>query len=602
MRRTVRPPSPRDLRAALVPAVLCLSLGACGGPEAARPEASSDAATARPGEIFTDVAAASGLDFVHFNGMSGGYYTAEVTNAGCGVIDYDGDGDYDLYLPQGRMLPADLPLSRAEFPPPERMVPLVDRLYRNDLAPGADGEPRLHFTDVTAAAGLHLDGYGMGVASGDYDDDGRPDLYVTNLEHNVLLHNQGDGTFRDVTAASGTDDDRWSVPAVFFDYDGDGWLDLFVGNYVDFRFSDDKTCFRVTGARDYCGPLAYREVADRLFHNRGDGTFATVTREAGLTAAFGSALGAVSADFDGDGRPDLYVANDGRPNQLWINQGDGTFVDQGLLSGAAVNAEGFAEASMGVEADDLDDDGDQDLFMAHLLGETNTTYLNEGDAMFGDRSVATGLGPASKWATAFGAVSIDYDNDGLLDLATFNGEVRIIEEQARKKVPFPLRMPNQLFHNLGGGRFEEVSKQAGASFQELEVSRGAAAVDVDNDGDLDILLLNNNGPARLLRNNVGQRHHWLGLRMVGGAGPRDMLGTVVTLERPGAPSLVRRAHTDGSFASSRDPRVLFGLGAATAVGRVLARWPDGRVEAWTGLPVDRYTTLREGSGTAVTAP
>jgi hypothetical protein len=471
------------------------------------------------------------------------------------------------------------------------MLPLSDRLYRNDL--GADG--RIRLTDVTAAAGLAGEnGYGMGVASGDYDDDGWIDLYVTNLEENALLHNQGDGTFRDATAEMGAGDDRWSLPASFFDFDADGRLDLFVGNYVTFSFADERTCFRVTGSRDYCGPLAYREVADRLFHNRGD-RFAVVTHEAGLNAAFGSGMGSVAVDVDDDGHVDLYVGNDGRPNQMWMNQGDGTFVDEALLRGTAVNGAGFPEASMGVIAEDLDADGDADLFMAHLNGETNTLYLNDG-GMFVDRSAASGLGPPSKWATAFGVVALDYDNDGLLDLATFNGEVRVIQQQAEEGVQYPLRQKNQLFRNLGGGRFEEVSQIAGESFALLEVSRGAARGDIDNDGDHDILLLNSNGPARLLRNDVGQRRHWVGLRMVGGAGPRDMLGTVVTLYRDGSPPLVRRVHTDGSYGSAHDPRVLFGLGDSPRFDRVRARWPSGRVEEWDDLPADRYTTLREGSG------
>ncbi|HUO86588.1 MAG TPA: CRTAC1 family protein [Thermoanaerobaculia bacterium] len=589
-----RPPLLPSLVVALA---LALGAGCRSEPEAAGEQrqagAEAAAAAGEPAEIFTDVAERVGLDFVHFNGMAGEFYTAEVTSAGCAFLDYDGDGDLDLYLVQGRMLPEDRPLAEAEFPPPEHMLPLADRLYRNDLA--ADGSFRL--VDVTAAAGLAGEaGYGMGVATGDFDDDGWIDLYVTNLGENALLRNQGDGTFRDVTAAAGAGDERWSVPATFFDYDLDGRLDLFVGNYVEFSFDDDRRCFRVTGSRDYCGPMAYRESADRLFHNRGGGHFEVVTGEAGLNAAFGSALGAVAADLDGDGLPDLYVGNDGRPNQLWINQGDGTFVDEALLRGAAVNAAGFAEATMGVEIDDFDGDGDLDLFMTHLFGETNTLFVNEGGGMFTDRSAASGLGPASKAYTAFGVVALDYDNDGLLDFAVFNGEVRVIHQQAEDGVPFPLRQPNQLFRNLGGGRFEEVTEQAGASFQLLEVSRGAAVGDVDNDGDHDILLLNNNGPARLLLNNVGHRRHWLGLRMVGGEGPRDMLGTIVTLERPGRPPLVRRVHTDGSYASARDPRVLFGLGDSPEAGRVRARWPSGRVEQWDDLPADRYTTLREGSG------
>jgi len=550
------------------------------------------------GPIFVDRAVASGVDFVHFNGMSGEFYIPEVTGAGVGMLDYDDDGDLDLYLVQGRMLGPGKTPEDVLYPWPGE-GPLIDRLYRNDLQVDPDGSRELRFTDVTRESGLVSDGYGMGVITGDYDNDGRIDLYVTNLEGNHLFRNRGDGTFEDVTAEAGVDDRRWSVPAVFFDYDRDGWLDLFIGNYLDFTYDNHKTCLTVTGARDYCGPSAYRGQPDRLLHNEGDGTFRDVTRESGLHAAYGPALGAVAADLNGDGWLDLYVANDGRPNQMWLNQGDGTFQDTSLMGGSAVNAEGFPEASMGVDAADFDGDGDVDLFMAHIAGETNTLYRNDGTALFEDTSILSGLGPMSKWATAFGAGSLDYDNDGWLDVLTVNGAVRTIEEQARQQIPYPLRQPNQLFRNRREGRFEEVSEQAGEALAVSEVSRGAAFGDVDNDGDTDALILNSHGPTQLLINQVGQAQPWLGLRLVTGSPPRDALGARVGLFRSGRPVLWRRARTDASFASANDPRVLFGLDEAPEVEKVQVQWPGGRTEEWIDLAVDRYTTLVEGSGREV---
>ncbi len=305
----------------------------------------------------------------------------------------------------------------------------------------------------------------------------------------------------------------------------------------------------------------------------------------------------VSADFNGDRRLDLYVANDGAVNQLWLQLEGGTFRDEALLAGVAVNRAGQPEASMGIDAGDVDGDGDPDLVLAHLMGETNTLYLNDGQGLFTDRSAETGLAAPSFSFTSFGAGWIDYDNDGLLDLLTLSGAVKILEEAARQGDPYPLAQPNQLFRNLGGGRFEEVTAQAGDAFAVAEVSRGAAFGDVDNDGDLDVLVTNSNGRARLLENEVGSRRPWLGLRLV--AGRRDQLGAVATVTRKEAPALVRRARTDGSYCSAHDPRVLIGLGAAAAIAAVRVDWPDGKSETWQKVPLETYTTLRQGSGKPV---
>jgi enediyne biosynthesis protein E4 len=553
---------------------------------------------------FTDAAKEAGIDFVHFNGMSGEFRISEIMGAGVALFDYDNDGDLDIYLVQGGVLGTGRPL----LAPPKG--PLTDRLYRNDLVIRADGTRTLHFTDVTEQSGLKSRGYGMGVATGDFDNDGWVDLYRTALGPNQLFHNNGDGTFTDVSDRTGTGDPRWSVSASFVDFDRDGWLDLFVGNYLDHSVDERIRCDTRTGKRDYCGPRSYRPVPNRLYRNRRDGTFVDVTAEAQVAREYGPALGVVAADFNGDGWPDIYVANDGEPNLLWMNQQNGRFRNTALLAGAALNGLGSAEGSMGVDAGDFDNDGDEDLFVTNLVGETNTLYVNNGSGLFEDRTAAAGLAVPSLPYTGFGTAWFDFDNDGWLDLLVANGAVRIRESVARATDPFPLDERNQLFHNLGTGRFEEVTSRAGAVFALSEVSRGAAFGDVDNDGDVDVLVTNNNGPARLLINHVGQRNHWVGLRLVGGPTPRpstgsgrpervegrDMLGARVGVFRDKGPPLWRRARADGSYASANDPRVLVGLGDAAAVPRIRVVWPGGRVEEWTDIAIDRWITLKEGSG------
>jgi len=549
--------------------------------------------------IFEDRAAESGLDFVHWNGMTGELYFVEMTGSGAALFDYDGDGDLDAFLIQGHLLGAGKEVSDAVFPPPPGWD-LGDRLYRNDLEIASDGTRRLSFTDVTAQSGLDSTGYGMGAATGDVDNDGDVDLYVTEFGPNRLYLNRGDGSFEEIAAEAGVEDGRWSVSAAFVDVDHDGWLDLYVGNYVDFTLENHKPCRNLLGGRDYCGPLAYESVGDRLFRNLGPGVdgqvrFEDMTLSAGLGSP-GAALGVIAADFDLDGWIDLYVANDGMPNHLWIHRGSGlSFEDQALLGGAAVNARGEAEASMGVDAGDVDADGDEDLFMTHLARETNTLYRNDGTGAFEDVSLESGLGASSFEMTGFGTAFLDWDNDGHLDLIAVNGAVKAVEELLTAGDPYPIHQPNQLFRALGGGRFEDVTALAGPAFELSEVSRGAALGDVDNDGDIDVLIANNSGPARLLVNQVGQDRPWLGLRLLGGEGPRDQLGAWVGVHRQGAPTLWRRVSTTGSFASARDPRLLFGLGGGSGVTRVEVRWPDGELETFTDVPTGSYTTLTQGS-------
>ena len=545
---------------------------------------------------FIDVARQSGLEFSHFNGMTGELYFVEMMGQGGGVLDYDNDGDQDVYLVQGHLLGDGKTLADTTVPPAME-PPFVDQLFRNDSVTNSDGTQTVKFTNVTAQAGLNAGGYGMGVATGDFDNDGWMDLYVVNFGANQLWRNNRDGTFSDVTAVSGAKDDGWSMGASFFDYDRDGLLDLFIINYVDFSMNTHRPCYSAAGGLEYCGPRSRNAVPDRLLRNAGDGTFEDVTASSGIAEHFGRALGVVAADFNGDGWSDIYVANDSDPNLLWMNQTDGTFENEALIAGAAVNAHGAAEAGMGVDAGDFDGDGDEDLFMTHMMGETNTLYVNDGKGWFTDQTMQTGLGQPSWEFTGFGTGWLDYDNDSILDLVVLNGEVRLIPELVRKGDLHPLRQRNQLYRGLGAGSFEEVTEQAGPGFENVEVSRGAVIADLDNDGDIDIVVTNNSEPVRLLINQTQHTHHWLGLRVVTGDG-RDALGARIRVTHSSG-EIWRRVRTDGSYLSASDARVLIGLGAHAGDVDVTVHWPTGEAETWPSVKTNQYTQLRQGDGKAV---
>ncbi len=514
--------------------------------------------------VFSEMAAEVGLDFVHDNGAAGEYHMAEVSGSGVALFDYDNDGDLDAYFVQSGALPGRGSGDGGRG----------DRLYRNELISAErSGEARsedrsgVQFVDVSGQSGTLGTGYGMAVAVGDYDNDGWRDLYLTALDGDQLLRNRGDGTFEDVTREAGIDHEHWTVPAAFVDYDSDGWLDLFVGGYLAVG-SEAPRCTDSTGAPDYCGPEDFVAVADRILRNQRDGTFSDVTAELELEGD-GPALGIVTVDLDGDGQLELYVANDGRPNHQWHFEGR-EVRDRALLSGSAINAQGRAEASMGVDAADFDRDGDFDLFMTHLISETNTLYRNDGSGAFSDQTNVVRLATASRLRTSFGTGFLDYDNDGWLDLLVVNGAVRKIEALARAGDEFPFEEPNQLFRNRDGGTFADVTLSAGEAFLVAEVSRGAAFGDVDNDGDVDVLISNNGGPARLLVNGVGARSSWVGIELleqlqngvlrsfgIDGAGVELVAGDMTQL---------KRVRVNGSYASSSDPRLIFGLGSADAEG------------------------------------
>ena len=540
-----------------------------------------------PTPLFSEVASQVGLDFKHFNGAGGNFYIPEIVGSGAALFDYDGDGDLDVYLVQGTMLEPGKSPSQAWFPPGPGWRP-GHRLYRNELVPGG----RLKFREVTAEAGVGSVSYGMGVAVGDYDNDGDLDLYLTNYGPNLLYRNNGDATFT-LMEGMGAEDSRWTTSAAFLDHDRDGDLDLFVTNYGNFTVKGNNPCHNKMGLRDYCGPSGYRPIPDRLFRNERGRQFVDVTEDAGLGAAFGTGLGVICADFNGDGWTDIYVANDRTPNQLWLNRGNGSFEEAGLFSGTAFNVDGNAEASMGVTAADFNNDGSEDLFMTHLTEETHTLYLNDGAGGFSDQTSRFGLTRVDNY-TGFGTRWFDYDNDGHLDLFMANGAVRMT--RLAEPTDYAYDQINQLFHNDGEGNYRETTAEAGAALQLSEVSRGAAFGDMDNDGDVDILVTNNNGPVRLLLNETGSRRHWLQVRLEGMRSNRFGVGARVGVQRRGKRTLWRRAHTDGSYLNANDHRVHFGLGEDREVEAVIVHWPGGGSEIWEGVEADRLVTLREGSG------
>ena len=543
-----------------------------------------DAGGTAAAQGFTEVTEEAGIRFVHDAGDEGNYSLPEITGAGSGFFDADGDGDLDLYLLQG---------GRPTDPPGPRDGAPGNALYLQ-TAPG-------RFEDRSAASGTADTGYGMGLAAADFDGDGLTDLFVTNYGPDVLYRNVGEGRFEDRTTAAGVGGSGWSSSAAVCDFDRDGRLDLYVARYV--RNDPTKLCTRQDGTRDYCSPQVFPGTHDYLYRNLGGFRFEEVSLAAGLRAVHAPGLGVVCSDFDGDGLLDFYVANDGEANQLWLNQGDGSFVDDAFLAGVALNDAGRPEAGMGIALGDVDADQDLDLFITHVADETNTLYRSDGAALglaFADRTGPSGLGPPSMAMTGFGVSFVDLDLDGALDLVVANGGV-----QAKPPLPGAsgdpfwrvFSEPNQAFRNTGNAGADALFTELAAADDftaRVEVSRGLALADYDDDGDLDLLLANAEGPARLYRNDFPRRGNPLSVRALGAEG-RPAFPAVVTAVFESGRRMVRRADPGGSYLASGDPRALFGIPEGETVADLEVVWPDGTAEGFPGGS-GGSVVLRRGEG------
>jgi enediyne biosynthesis protein E4 len=516
----------------------------------------------------------SGIRWVHSNGKSSEKYLPETSGAGCAFLDYDNDGWMDIYLVNS---------GKCDFFTPN--PPLRNALYRNNR----DGT----FTDVTVKAGVAAGGFGQGVAVGDYDGDGFPDLYVTQYGRSVLYHNNGDGTFSDVTEKAGVAAPGWASSAVWFDYDNDGRLDLFVGRFVDFSKELNKPCgIHEDGRHHYCIPKVYSPMPSWLFHNNGDGTFTDVSKESGVASRLGKVWGVVATDINNDGLMDLWVSNDTVPNFLFVNRGKGKFDEIGTTAGVAYSDGGRARSGMGVDSADFNDDGWMGLFVSNLDREMFAIYKNNHDETFDDVALPTGIGKATRFMSGWGLKFFDYDNDGNLDLFLANGNPDDLISSLHGEVTY--EEPLILFHNAGKS-FQDVSPQSGPVFGEPMSARGMALGDFDNDGAVDVLISVNNGAPVLLRNNAGRQNHWLGVKLVGKKSNSDAVGAVVTYQA-GDLKRIRMKVGGGSYLSSHDPRIVLGLGKREKIDWLEVKWPlpSGKTERFTNLPVNRYVTIIEG--------
>jgi hypothetical protein len=528
---------------------------------------------------FTDVAREAGLTHpVIYGGVESKSYIIEVVGSGVAFIDYDNDGWLDVFVLSGTRL-QDAPAGT------------TNRLYKNNR----DGT----FTDVTEKAGLLRTGWASAVTVGDYDNDGFDDLFVTYYGHNVLYRNNGDGTFTDVTAKAGLSRDKvqYGSGCTWVDFDRDGHLDLFVATYLDTTLEklpkpgENPDC-RWKGVPVNCGPRGLPTGYVQLFRNNRNGTFTDVSRESGVAAASGSyPMTAVAADYDNDGWPDIYVACDSTPSWLFRNQGDGTFREEALERGAALSEDGLEQAGMGVAVGDYDLDGNLDIFKTHFADDTNVLYRNGGKGHFDDFTIRAGIGVETRYI-GWGAGMADFDNDGFPDLFLVTGSV--YPEVERQLPAYPFRTPRLVFRNLGDGRFEELIEEAGTGVAAAHSSRGCAFGDFDNDGDVDVLVMNMNEPPSLLRNDVSGQGHWLKVLLMGVQSNRSAIGARVTA-RYGGRLQAQEVTAQSSFYSANDRRLHFGLGAADRADLTI-RWPNGGVEEIRGVPANQLVVIREGAG------
>jgi len=526
---------------------------------------------------FVDIVPSAGITFRHDNAASPEKYLIETMGSGCGWIDFDQNGLFDIYLVNG----AATQVYKPQFP-------LRSALYRNN----GDGT----FTDVTTKAGVGAEGlFGMGVAVGDYDNDGFPDLFVLGYGRCILYHNNGDGTFTDVTARAGVENiGRWASSAAWFDYDNDGRLDLVIANYVDWSPERNFYCGdRGPGMRSYCHPDDFHGQAPTLFHNNGDGTFTDVSKSSGIGLKGGNGLGVVTFDYDNDGWQDIFIANDHMPNYLFHNNRDGTFREVGYLAGVSVSADGQFEAGMGTDAADTTGTGRMDLIVAHLDMQLARVYQNSGDGTFEDATFRSKISYATYHISTFGTRFMDYDNDGWCDLFMANGHV--LDNIERYHADTKYAEPKMMFRNTGRGVFENVSDQLGPDFQSPRVSRGAALGDFDNDGDLDILINNCGQAPQLLRNDGGNSNHWLEIFLIGTKSNRDGVGARVKVTA-GDRVLYEQRKGGMSYQSAQDPRLHFGLSQHSSVDSVEIAWPSGITTKLSNLKADQIIAVKEGTG------
>ncbi len=521
---------------------------------------------------FTDVTGQAGIKFVHNSGRAGKKYLPETLGSGAAWFDADGDGWPDLLL-----------INSKDWTPRGRKS--LPALYHNNH----NGT----FTNVTAGSGLDVEMYGLGVAIGDYDNDGRDDVYITALEGDHLFHNEGHGKFRDVTRSSGINNANFGTSAAWVDYDRDGKLDLFVANYVQWTPKGDIWCSLDGSTKSYCTPESYKGTSSKLYHNLGGGKFEDVSQKAGIGDPTSKSLGVAVLDYNGDGWPDLFVTNDTQPNKLYRNNRNGTFTEEGVAAGVAFGEDGVARGAMGVDAADYDRSGRPDLLVGNFSNQMLGLYHNEGTGLFVDEAPSSTVGRASLLTLTFGAFFFDYDLDGYPDIFAANGHIE--EEIGRVQPKVQYKEPPLLFHNLGKRQFENVTARMGAAFNRSVVARGAAYADFDRDGDLDIVMTTNDGPAYLFRNDGGNRNNWISVRLVGRKSNRDGIGAVVrVLSKSGKQwNMVR---SGSSYCSQSDLALTFGLGRDPAVEGIEIDWPSGEKQKLGGVPVNQFLTIDETAG------
>lgn len=521
---------------------------------------------------FADATARAGIEFVHNSGRAGKKFLPETLGSGAAFFDADRDGWPDILL-----------INSKDWKPRGRRS--LHALYRNNH----DGT----FTNVTAGSGLDVEMYGMGVAVGDMDNDGRDDVYITALEGDRLFRNEGNFKFRDVTRASGIVNANFGTSAAWLDYDKDGLIDLFVANYVQWSPEKDLFCSLDGSNKSYCTPETYKGTASKLFHNIGKGRFQDVSRKAGVADPTSKSLGVAVLDYDGDGWVDLFVANDTQPNKLYRNNRNGTFAEQGVAAGVAYSEDGVARGAMGVDAADYDRSGRMHVLVGNFTNQMLALYHNQGSGLFVDQAPTSSVGRTSLLYLAFGVFFVDYDLDGYLDIFAANGHIEESIGKVQPKVQY--KEPPLMFRNAGKGTYEHVSPSLGPAFSVPMVARGAAYADYDRDGDLDILMTSNHGPARLLRNDGGNRNKWIAVKAVGTTSNRSALGAIVRIQSPSGKqwSMVR---SGSSYASQSDLTQSFGLGSDAMVQSVEVEWPTGAKDRLTNVPANQLITIVEGKG------